>query len=188
MGQHQVILRHLKFTFPQAREWVKWASERTSERCERTDERVAQYLHLDSCLFQTTVQRALSRTENARVWPKITAGWHFSLLIHVCPFQNRLSLINEPHDFEYPYIYLAPPRAQWEKPWNCYAAVCFLVVFFFGGKTVYFMEHGIDVTKYDCIHWQQKQTRIAPRRNALSTLFARNKGAHHRWFRRDSGI
>ena len=32
MGQNQVILRHQKFTFPQAREWAKWASERTSER------------------------------------------------------------------------------------------------------------------------------------------------------------
>ena len=32
MGQNQVILRHQKFTFPRAREWAKWASERTSER------------------------------------------------------------------------------------------------------------------------------------------------------------
>ena len=31
-------------------------SKRTSERCEQTDERVAQYLRLDSCLFQTTVR------------------------------------------------------------------------------------------------------------------------------------
>ena len=45
MGQNQVILRHQKFTFPRAREWAN----------ERTDERVAQYLRLDSCLFQTTV-------------------------------------------------------------------------------------------------------------------------------------
>ena len=36
MGQNQVILRHQKFTFPQAREWAKWARELTSERCERT--------------------------------------------------------------------------------------------------------------------------------------------------------
>ena len=31
-------------------------SKQTSERCERTDERVAQYFRLYSCLFQTTVQ------------------------------------------------------------------------------------------------------------------------------------
>ena len=31
MGQNQVILRHQKFAFPRAREWAKWASERTSE-------------------------------------------------------------------------------------------------------------------------------------------------------------
>ena len=31
--------------------------KRTSERCERMDERVAQYLHLNSCLFQTIVRR-----------------------------------------------------------------------------------------------------------------------------------
>ena len=41
MGQNQVILRHQKFTFPRVNE--------------RTDERVAQYLRLYSCLFQTTV-------------------------------------------------------------------------------------------------------------------------------------
>ena len=32
-------------------------AEQANEWCERTDERVAQYLHLDSCLFQTTVQQ-----------------------------------------------------------------------------------------------------------------------------------
>ena len=32
MGQNQVILGHQKFTFPQTREWAKWASERTSAR------------------------------------------------------------------------------------------------------------------------------------------------------------
>ena len=51
MGQNQVILRHQKFTFPTS-EGVSEVSERASER---TDERVAQYLRLDSCLFQTTV-------------------------------------------------------------------------------------------------------------------------------------
>ena len=30
-GQNQVILRHQNFTFAQAREWAKWASEWTSE-------------------------------------------------------------------------------------------------------------------------------------------------------------
>ena len=30
MGQNQVILRHWKFTFPKARDWAKWASERVS--------------------------------------------------------------------------------------------------------------------------------------------------------------
>ena len=32
MGQNHFILRHQKFTFPRAREWAKWASERTSGR------------------------------------------------------------------------------------------------------------------------------------------------------------
>ena len=32
MGQNQFILGHQYFTFPRAREWAKWASERTSER------------------------------------------------------------------------------------------------------------------------------------------------------------
>ena len=63
-----------KTAFPRAKGWAKWVSERTSERSggrewskqsraservvwanERTDERVAQYLRLYSCLFQTTV-------------------------------------------------------------------------------------------------------------------------------------
>ena len=64
------------FTFPQAREWAKWASERTSERYEwmsktssvehahkwvvqkneQTNERVAKYFSLDSWLFLTIVQ------------------------------------------------------------------------------------------------------------------------------------
>jgi len=32
VGQIQVILGHQYFTFPRAREWAKWASERTIER------------------------------------------------------------------------------------------------------------------------------------------------------------
>ena len=61
MGQNQVILRHQKFTFPQAREWAKWAvranewaqrrarakravrSKWTSEQCERTSERTSEW-------------------------------------------------------------------------------------------------------------------------------------------------
>ena len=41
MGQNQVILRHQKFTFPQAKEWAKWASKWTSERkggCKRSEQ------------------------------------------------------------------------------------------------------------------------------------------------------
>ena len=53
MGQNQVILRHQKFTFPRAREQANEWAVRANER---TDEWVAQYLRLDSCLFQTTVQ------------------------------------------------------------------------------------------------------------------------------------
>ena len=51
------------FTVPRTREWVneraneraKWIvrSKRTSERCERTEERVAQYFCLDSWLFNS---------------------------------------------------------------------------------------------------------------------------------------
>ena len=32
VGQNHVILRHLKVTFPRAREWAKWASKRASKR------------------------------------------------------------------------------------------------------------------------------------------------------------
>ena len=44
----------------QRRAWAKQAvrSKRMSEGCERTDEPVAQYLHLDSCLFRTIVHWA----------------------------------------------------------------------------------------------------------------------------------
>ena len=60
MGQNQVILRRQKSTFPRAREWAKWVSEKTIEWAvrtnERTEERVAQYLRLYACLFQTTVR------------------------------------------------------------------------------------------------------------------------------------
>ena len=63
------------FTFPQAREWAKWASEQTSERSskessaeqanewavranEQTDKRVAQYLRPDSWFFWTTERQS----------------------------------------------------------------------------------------------------------------------------------
>ena len=55
------------FTLPRARQWAKWASKLTSERCERTDERVAQYLRLVSCLFQTIVRR-LRRVSWVATW------------------------------------------------------------------------------------------------------------------------
>ena len=70
MGQNPVILRHQKFTFPQVREWAKWASEGTSKRSggrERSEQSEAServsgasergngQVSLDSCLFQTTV-------------------------------------------------------------------------------------------------------------------------------------
>ena len=81
MGQNQGILRHQKITFPRAREWAKWASKRTSERCggrkqseqsvasegvsgesewvsvasERANGRASGPVRLDSYLFQTTV-------------------------------------------------------------------------------------------------------------------------------------
>ena len=71
MGQNQVIVRHQKFNFPQAREWAKWASavEGASEASspeqakewavranERTDERVAEYFSLFSWLYWPTMQ------------------------------------------------------------------------------------------------------------------------------------
>ena len=48
MRQNQVVSRHGIIHFP--------ASSGVSEWCERTDERVAQYMHLDSWLFWTIAQ------------------------------------------------------------------------------------------------------------------------------------
>ena len=42
-----------------------------SERCERMDERVAQYLRLDSCLFQTTVHRSITVRPRPERWPTL---------------------------------------------------------------------------------------------------------------------
>ena len=43
---------------------------------ERTDERVAQYLRLYSCLFQTTVQREQEEEEQAAICPRpLTSAW-----------------------------------------------------------------------------------------------------------------
>ena len=54
VGQNKVMLRH---------EIIHLA---VSERArERMDERVAQYLHLNSCLFQTTVERLSRRLADA---------------------------------------------------------------------------------------------------------------------------
>ena len=71
MGQNQVILRHQKFTFPRARFWAKWASERTSaaedaseassaeqanewavQASERTDERVVPIYSQQRSVYQ----------------------------------------------------------------------------------------------------------------------------------------
>ena len=42
-GTKPVILRHQKFTFPQARESAKWESEQTSECCEQTSKRMSEW-------------------------------------------------------------------------------------------------------------------------------------------------
>ena len=49
MGQNQVILRHQKFTFPRAREWAKWASERCEQTSERTSEWPSTYVSILVC-------------------------------------------------------------------------------------------------------------------------------------------
>ena len=70
-------------SFPRAWEWAKWASKRTnerskrmSERCEQTDKRVAQYLHLKFWLIWTTVQshRARLGALASRVRPSLGDG------------------------------------------------------------------------------------------------------------------
>ena len=111
MGQNQVILRHGIMHFPtskqvskvseRANEWAprrmreasspKQANEWSVQANERADEWVAQYLHLNSCLFQTIVRRLDVRLEMiCQLWWRWSGEVYFAdVYVNVDVFRNQ---------------------------------------------------------------------------------------------------
>ena len=57
-------------TVPQTREWVKWASKRTSERCERMSERTSEWPSTSVCIlsYSGPVKRGEIEYKPRRFW------------------------------------------------------------------------------------------------------------------------
>ena len=116
----------------QMNKWALWANE-------RTDKGVAQYLHLDSWLFQTTVHRRHGFLQR----------YHFKLLDENTTALIALSLLWQPlsrerlrsHrlssllDLYHPY-FLYPPQTT--TVWQCWRLACILLLTFFFRSTTIF--------------------------------------------------